>query len=111
MFEPRFNIIFLDDALFFLAHIHEGAREKIIYNIEKISNKNDPGIFKKLRDDIWEIRTFYMGLQYRVLAFWDKRKPEDTLVIATHGFIKKQHKVPAKEINKAVKLRALFFEN
>lgn len=33
------------------------------------------------------------------------------LVVATHGFIKKQDKVPAKEINKAIKLRALFFEN
>ena len=90
MFEPRFKIIFLDDALSFLVGIPEDAREKIIYNIDKVLFKNDPEIFKKLRDDIWEIRTFYMGLQYRILAFWNKRKREDTLVIATHGFIKKQ---------------------
>jgi len=111
MFEPRFKAVFLDDAVAFLAGIPEDAREKIIYNIDKVLFKNDPEIFKKLRDDIWEIRTLYMGLQYRILAFWDKRKRENTLVIATHGFIKKQDKVPAKEISKAIKLRTLFFEN
>lgn len=111
MFDPRFKVILLDDALTFLTSIHEDAREKILYNIDKVIIKNDPEIFKKLRDDIWEIRTLYMGLQYRMLAFWDKRKPNTTLVIASHGFIKKQHKVPAKEIDKAIKLRTLFFEN
>lgn len=111
MFEPRFKVIFLDDALLFLTHISEGAREKIFYNIDKIIIKNDPEIFKKIRDDIWEIRTFYAGLQYRILAFWDKRKPATTLVIATHGFIKKQDKIPPREIDKAFKLRTLFFEN
>ncbi|MFD1003127.1 hypothetical protein ACFQ21_27625 [Ohtaekwangia kribbensis] len=27
--------------------------------------------FKKLKDDIWEFRTEYRGVQYRLLAFWD----------------------------------------
>ncbi|MFN3802894.1 hypothetical protein [Belliella pelovolcani] len=30
-----------------------------------------------------------MGLQIRLLAFWDKDGSEETLVLATHGFVKK----------------------
>ena len=57
MFEPRFKVLFLDEARSFLAQIQEGAREKVLFNIDKLLIRNDPEIFKKLRDDIWEIRT------------------------------------------------------
>ena len=36
-----------------------------------------------------------------MLAFWDKTNNANTLVISTHGFIKKQRKVPDNEISKA----------
>ncbi|WP_231390026.1 type II toxin-antitoxin system RelE/ParE family toxin [Sphingobacterium pedocola] len=51
-------------------------------------------MFKKLNNDIWEFRTLYQGLQYRLLAFWDKTFSSETMVISTHGFIKKRSKVP-----------------
>ena len=35
----------------------------------------------------------------------------DTLVIATHGFIKKTQKTPQKEINKAISIRDIYFKN
>jgi Phage derived protein Gp49-like (DUF891) len=63
-----------------------------------------------LEDDIWEFRTLYQGLQYRLLAFWDKTNNQETLVISTHGFIKKQSKVPDKELEKAKKIRIKYFE-
>jgi phage-related protein len=59
---------------------------------------NDPEIFKKLEDDIWEFRTLYQRQTIRLFAFWDK---SDTLVITTHGLIKKTQKTPKKEIEKA----------
>jgi phage-related protein len=59
---------------------------------------------------VWEFRTLYNGLQYRLLAFWDKTDGIDTLVIATHGIIKKTDKVPQKEIEKAEKIRTSYFE-
>jgi len=34
----------------------------------------------------------YIGLQYRPLAFWDKTDKSETLVLATHGIIKKRTK-------------------
>lgn len=45
---------------------------------------------------------------YRLFAFWDKDK--DTLVIATHGIIKKTQKTPNKEIAKAEAIRKEYFK-
>jgi hypothetical protein len=53
----------------------------------------------------------YQGLQYRLLAFWDKTSGSDTLVISTHGFIKKRSKVPDNEIQKAMNIRTQYFES
>jgi phage-related protein len=44
------------------------------------------------------------------LAFWDKTEKMETLVLATHGIIKKVDKVPKKEIEKAKQIRAEYFE-
>ncbi len=61
--------------------------------------------------DIWEFRTQYAGIQIRLLAFWDKTDGKETLVFATHGFIKKVDKVPSKEIERAVKIKERYFQN
>lgn len=45
------------------------------------------------------------------LHFWDKSNGNNTLVIATHGFIKKVDKVPTNEIDRASRIRAKYFEN
>ena len=83
--------------------------EKILFNIRKAQVNIDSELFKKLTDDIWEFRTLYQGLQYRLLAFWDKADNTNTLVISTHGFVKKQSKVPDNEIDKAEKQRKKYF--
>ncbi|NLO69481.1 MAG: type II toxin-antitoxin system RelE/ParE family toxin [Porphyromonadaceae bacterium] len=103
-----FEIRFLDEAFDFLKSLDKKHYKKIIYNIRKTQIEIDPELFKKLNDDIWEFRTLYQGLQYRLLAFWDKSTDVETLVIATHGFIKKQSKVPEREIQRAVQLRTKY---
>jgi len=47
----------------------------------------------------------------RLLAFWDKADDKETLVIATHGFIKKVKKIPANEIDRAIRLKDKYFNN
>jgi phage-related protein len=47
----------------------------------------------------------------RLLAFWDKTDNKETLVIATHGFVKKVEKVPKNEIDRAVRLKDKYFNN
>ena len=108
--EKQFEVIFLEEVFEYLKSIEVKHSEKIIYNIRKSENKNDPELFKKLEDDIWEFRTLYQKLQYRLLAFWDKTDTEKTLVISTNGFVKKQSKVPKSEIERAKRLRTKYFE-
>ncbi|WP_031527864.1 type II toxin-antitoxin system RelE/ParE family toxin [Dyadobacter crusticola] len=110
MVEKLFEVIFLEEAFTFLKELDKKHSEKILYNIRKAQAKNDPELFKKLNSEIWEFRTLYQGLQYRLLAFWDKSKSERTMVIATHGFIKKQSKVPENEVSRAQKLRCKYFD-
>jgi phage-related protein len=108
--DNNFDIIFLEEAYQFLSKLDKKHAEKILYNIRKAQAEHDPELFKKLSEEIWEFRTLYQGLQYRLLAFWDKTNVENILVISTHGFIKKRSKVPKNEILKAQQLRKDYFE-
>ena len=82
-----------------------------MYNIRRIQEgERNKELFKKLENsEIWEFRTLYNKLAYRLFAFWDKE--EETLIIATHGIIKKTQKTPLKEITKAERLRQEYFNN
>ncbi|MBX2899643.1 MAG: type II toxin-antitoxin system RelE/ParE family toxin [Cyclobacteriaceae bacterium] len=104
-----FNTRFLEEADEFIATLKPKARKKILYNVDLAEQTNDPRLFKKLKEEIWEFRTRYEGLQVRLLAFWDKTDSRETLVIATHGFIKKVDKVPENEIVRAVRIRDRYF--
>ena len=106
--DKYFEILFLDEAFEFLSGLERKHYEKILYNIRKSQVELDPELFKKLSDDIWEFRTLYQGLQYRLLAFWDKTSTINTLVVSTHGFVKKRSKVPDNEIQKAVNIRTKY---
>lgn len=103
--DKHFEIIFLEETFEFLKGLERKHYEKILYNIRRAQVETNPELFKKLSNDIWEFRTLYQGLQYRLLAFWDKSSNSKTLVISTHGFIKKRSKVSENEIQKAVKIR------
>ena len=108
--KARFRIVYSKEAIDFLESLDERAREKIAYNISKAMYVVDKELFKKLEgSDIWEFRTLYNGTAYRLLAFWYSEA--ETLVIATHGFIKKKQKTPEKEIAKAERIREMYFTN
>lgn len=108
--EKKFEIKLLEEAFEFIKNQQVKIQEKIFYNIRKAQILNDPKLFKKLNQNIWEFRTKYSGLQYRILAFWEKEGDEITFVCATHGFIKKTDKVSSKEIEKAEKIRLTYLK-
>ncbi|MCL2328024.1 MAG: type II toxin-antitoxin system RelE/ParE family toxin [Bacteroidetes bacterium] len=109
MEDYKFRVDFLDEAKEFLDGLDEKARNKIIYNIWKSRSVNDKELFKKLQDEIWEFRTKFNKTYYRLFAFWDKSDTIDTVVISTHGLIKKTDKIPTTEIERAEKLREKYF--
>jgi len=108
--KEKFKIIYYPEAATFIETQSQKVRDKIYYNITKSRYFLDKELFKKLDGtDIWEFRTLYDGICCRLLAFWDTEK--DTLVIATHGFIKKTQKTPQKEIARAEAIRKEYFND
>jgi phage-related protein len=106
----KFQVQFLEDAAEFLDNLEEKARDKVIYNIQKARLSNDKELFKKLKDEIWEFRTLFNKTHYRLFAFWDKTGQTETVVISTHGLIKKTDKTPSGELEKAERIRKLYYE-
>jgi putative addiction module killer protein len=76
---------------------------QIVISIQKISTK----FFKHLEDGIYEIRVDVGGNIYRIFTFFDDNK----LVILLHGFQKKTQKIQRKEIERAKKLRRMYYED
>src|SRR5215218_5725949 len=106
----RFKVEFLPEAVDFMEELDKKAREKIYFNIRKAQVVNDPELFKKLNDSIWEFRTLYHKTYYRLFAFWDKTGSKETLVLATHGLIKKTGRTPQADLDKAERIRKQYFE-
>lgn len=107
---PKYRIILSMEVQNFIASLPLKAAKKVIFNLNVVAggliNKE---LFKKLTGtDIWEFRTLYLGVSYRLLAFWDTTN--GSLIVTTHGFLKKTDKTPIKEIQKAERYRKLYFE-
>lgn len=111
MDKPLFKLVALQDATEFLDTLAPAVVNKIYYNIRKVAGGvKDPELFNKLGDtDIWEFRTIWLGMAYRLFAFWDK--DGETLVVATHGLVKKTQKTPKSDIKRAQSIRKEYFEN
>ena len=101
----------MDAAREFVSSLPEKVQKKITYNLLKVEGGEiDKELFKKLENsDIWEFRTLFNGVCYRLFAFWDMEI--EALVVATHGIVKKTQKTPKKEIEKAEKLRIEYFND
>ncbi len=108
---PIFKIILSEEADSFIQSLPIKVGNKIRSNIRRIQKgERNNDIFKKLEGtEIWEFRTLFSKVAYRLFAFWDTEA--ETLVVVTHGIIKKTQKTPTKEIVKAEKIRKMYFEN
>ena len=110
MSEYKLRVVFMDEALTFVRSLPLKVQQKITYNFKKTElGVMDKELFKKLENsEIWEFRTLFNGNCYRLFSFWDTET--ETLVIDTHGIIKKSQKTPPKEITKAEEIRKKYFE-
>ena len=106
-----FETIFLEEADMFVQTLDKKSQQKIMFNVRIAEQTNDPELFKKLNENIWEFRTKFLGKQIRVFAFGDKTNKIETLVLATNGFIKKTSKTPKSEIERAERIRREYFSN
>ncbi len=111
MKSQKFEVKFLAEAVEFLDLLDEKVRDKIIYNITKAQFSTNNELLKKLNEEIWEFRTLYQSIAYRLFAFWDKSEKDRALVIITHGLIKKTEKTPKADLVKSQRLRNNYFES
>ena len=105
-----FRLALLEEAKKFLQSLPPQAYKKILYNIDRVAGgERNKELFKKLENsEIWEFRTLYNGIAYRLFAFCVLYM--NTLVVATHGIIKKTQKTPKKEIARAEAIMKQYFE-
>lgn len=64
--------------------------------------------FKKLTgtEDIWECRISFGSNAYRIFCFFE----DDSVIVLTHGFMKKSQKTPKAEIERAEAYRRDFLK-
>lgn len=96
----HFKVLYSEETIEFLTELPIKAKQKILYNIEKCMNGYiDEELFKKLENsNIWEFRTLYNGIAYRLFSFWDVNT--NSLVIVTHGIIKNRRKLQKRKLKK-----------
>lgn len=60
---------------------------------------------------LWKLLFIFAVNRFIAMNIKIKFTEEETLIIATHGIIKKTQKTPTKEIIKAESIRKEYFEN
>lgn len=107
-YKEPIRVNYLKEADKFLESLSVKAREKVLDNIDSVlDGTGTPDMFKKLDNYIWEFRTGFQGMAYRLFAFYDRE--EGALIVATHGLVKKTQKTPKKEIERANQIRKMYF--
>ena len=89
------------DAVVFIEQQEPSVQRKILYNMTKAQYSNDPILFKKLNQQIWEFRTLYNRNYYRIFSFWVSLNSILPVVVSTHGIIKKSKKIEKQDLSKA----------
>lgn len=84
----------------------EKARDKCIVQIERLAEEGHELRRPEadfLRDGIYELRSSWEGVQYRILYFFSGGR-----AVVSHGVTKKGDVVPPKEIDLAMRRKRLF---
>ena len=112
MMEKPIEIILLKQAENFIDEIEEPVRKKFFISMRKTKSRIFGDWFKKMNatNDLFEFRVENKGNFYRLFSFWDSRDGKQTLIVCTHGLVKKTNKTPKSEIEKAEKIKDLYFK-
>ena len=106
------EIILLPEAEKFIDEIEASARKKLFYSLRKTKMRIYGDWFEKLKSskDVFEFRVKDSNKFFRLFAFWDSTGDTDTLIVCTHGLIKKTNKTPKKDIEKAESIKENYFK-
>ncbi len=82
------------------------ARQKLLRLLVRVSNDGPPANVqqnRKLDAHIWELKSGQTRLLYFVAG--------SRIIVLTHGFTKKQQKLPRRELERAQRLRTEYIES
>jgi phage-related protein len=110
--ENLIDVRMMKEAAEFLESLDEGSSKKVSFNIRKTMMGLKGEWFEKMQgtEELFEFRTLYNRQYIRLFAFWDTRNNKKTLIICTHGLIKKTSKTPDADIKKAEKIKKEYFK-
>ena len=109
--QNQIEVRLMKEAEDFIARLDSNTREKISFNIRKTIMGLKGEWFEKMKgtDGLFEFRTLYNRQYIRLFAFWDTRDNKKTLIICTHGLVKKTDKTPTADIEQAERLKKEYF--
>lgn len=94
----------------FLDSLPGKAAQKVTWVLKLVEELDiiPSSYFKKLEgtEEIWECRIVFGSNSYRVFCFF----VDNSLVVLTHGFMKKSQKTPRPEIERAEAMRRDFLK-
>jgi len=106
------EVILLPEADTFVDEIEKSARKKLFYAIRKTKMRIYGDWFEKIKSSkgIFEFRVKDSSKFFRLFAFWDNSGDTETLIVCTHGLIKKTNKTPKQDIEKAEMTKERYFK-
>ncbi len=109
MSNERKIILYKNYFLDFIKTLRDNEIRKIDYILDllKTQNRISTKFVKHIKDGLYEIRAEYESNIYRIFFCFDDGK----IVVLFNGFQKKSQKTPKSEIEKALKIKAEYYEN
>lgn len=106
------EIVLLKQAEIFIDQIEAPVRKNFFISMRKTKARIFGDWFKKMADtnDLFEFRVADKGNFYRLFSFWDSRDGKQTLIVCTHGLLKKTNRTPKSEIEKAENIKDKYFK-
>ncbi|MBX2816497.1 MAG: type II toxin-antitoxin system RelE/ParE family toxin [Saprospiraceae bacterium] len=109
-FKKPIDIELLKEANDYFETLPDKIQTKFFVSFDKTKVGLKGDWFKSIGDEIWEFRQRDSQKFYRLLAFWDKTKESETLIVATHGFNKKTNKTPKSQKKRAIRIKREYFD-
>jgi len=108
--KKEIDVILLYEAEVFMEQIETSARRKLFYAIRKVKSGMVGSWFKKIHGSkgIFEFRVKDSNKYFRLFAFWDRTGDAETLIVCTHGLIKKTAKTPLREIRRSEAIKGKY---
>lgn len=111
--KKKIEVELLEEAEDYFLNLNEKMQAKFLKSFDKTESGLKGPWFEKLtsKNGIFEFRERDQNKFYRIFAFWDNDSKSKTLILCTHGLDKQTNKTPKSELERAIRIRELYFKD